>query len=353
MMPKSSLFAVKFDELSPDQIGTWKSFQCSDPRPSSPFLTYEFAAAAHAAGRDVNIVFCFATGKFLFLFPFEYLSRLDRTLAVATRVGNSMSDCMAALSKDGTAISPEQLLDYFSGIRFDHAPLASWKIDAIAENSVRIVRELTLDSSLEEYWDARSVLHKQRFSYLANRRRKLIKEFGNLSLREHGNLTPDAIEELISRKRSQYKNTHAIDAFADPRARKLLHKLATFGGEACRLHLTDLYAGNLWVASHLGIRNNELLHYWFPVYNEELRPYSPGLLLLQDIINSMPNNRIKYIDFGEGEADYKRIFATGAYDNFKRYMKQQSALGIIAEAAEGIKWRAQRLRSTANFSKID
>ena len=47
----------------------------------------------------------------------------------------------------------------------------------------------------------------------------------------------------------------------------------------CTGVLSTLYAGDTWLASHLGVMSRSVFHHWFPVYNTEWAKCSPGHIL--------------------------------------------------------------------------
>lgn len=75
--------------------------------------------------------------------------------------------------------------------------------------------------------------------------------------------------------------------------------------------LSVLWAGEQIAAAHLGLRAKQVLHYWFPGYNLDLKSYSPGLILLREIARSATGCGISVIDLGRADAPYKRRFMSG------------------------------------------
>ena len=63
------------------------------------------------------------------------------------------------------------------------------------------------------------------------------------------------------------------------------------------------------VVGHVGLRSDRILHYWFPVYNVELKTYSPGHLLLDSMIDHAASKGLHRIDLGTGTERAKRKFA--------------------------------------------
>jgi CelD/BcsL family acetyltransferase involved in cellulose biosynthesis len=66
------------------------------------------------------------------------------------------------------------------------------------------------------------------------------------------------------------------------------------------------------VAAHFGIRSRRIWHWWFPAYDREFARYSPGLILLVEMMRAAEGLGLERIDLGRGEALYKRRLMTGA-----------------------------------------
>ena len=64
---------------------------------------------------------------------------------------------------------------------------------------------------------------------------------------------------------------------------------------------------------HLGLGGLTSLSWWFPAYDPELGPYSPGLVLLLDLAEFAAERGLAMVDLGRGEHGYKLRVATGEY----------------------------------------
>jgi CelD/BcsL family acetyltransferase involved in cellulose biosynthesis len=76
--------------------------------------------------------------------------------------------------------------------------------------------------------------------------------------------------------------------------------------------LSVVYAGDQVAAVHLGMRSDTVWHYWFAAYNRDLQAYSPGLIMLTEMVRAAPKLGIKTMTLGSGDEAYKLRFATGA-----------------------------------------
>jgi CelD/BcsL family acetyltransferase involved in cellulose biosynthesis len=68
------------------------------------------------------------------------------------------------------------------------------------------------------------------------------------------------------------------------------------------------------VAVHLGLLGKDRLSWWFPAYDPDFGRYSPGLILLLDLINEASSRGIPLVDLGRGEHDYKLRVTSQFYE---------------------------------------
>jgi CelD/BcsL family acetyltransferase involved in cellulose biosynthesis len=153
---------------------------------------------------------------------------------------------------------------------------------------------------------------------------------------------------LIDAKRAQYARTNVQDPLSDPHAQRFLFALARASDPLCQPLLSTLYAGNTWVASHFGLVCGKTLHYWFPVYNPQVKAFSPGRLLLKAIINSGGEIGLTRIDRGAGDSIAKRDLATSQHHFQRGVWKRQNIISIGYQVGLSILWRSQRFPSASD-----
>jgi CelD/BcsL family acetyltransferase involved in cellulose biosynthesis len=73
-------------------------------------------------------------------------------------------------------------------------------------------------------------------------------------------------------------------------------------------------AGDRVAAVHLGLLSVDRLCWWFPSYDPDLGRYSPGLILLLELIAEGAARRVPVLDLGRGEHDYKLRVADRFYE---------------------------------------
>jgi CelD/BcsL family acetyltransferase involved in cellulose biosynthesis len=148
----------------------------------------------------------------------------------------------------------------------------------------------------------------------------------------------DALAWLVARKREQYAATGARDHFAPEHRRTLLSILHDTHEAGCEGVLSTLHFGDTLVAGHFGIRSEQALHWWFPVYDPAFAAFSPGWILLRELARVAPELGFTRIDLGRGDDEYKRRARTG---------EVEVAAGLVTRSA------AHRFAHKAGRAAVD
>jgi len=131
------------------------------------------------------------------------------------------------------------------------------------------------------------------------------------------------------------------------RGRKFLAELAQCDDPDCHATLSTLHAGKQWVGSHFGLMFGETLHYWFPVYNPEMKSYTPGRLVIKAIIDAAGENGVRMIDRGSGDSVAKQDFATARHHFLRGVWMRPGPIGLLYRARLSAGWRLRNINTVA------
>jgi CelD/BcsL family acetyltransferase involved in cellulose biosynthesis len=284
---------VRALELGPAELGRWSKLQQAADVYRSPFFCPAFTLAV-ARVRDVHVGVIEDANAPAGFFPFEVvLPRHGRP------VGRPFSDYHGVVLGEDVELEPRELMRAcrLATWCFDHLPaaLAAFQPYVLGQGrSPRIDLEQGSEAASSEIRAA------------ARKARKLGREIGPLRF-VASTEEAELFDLLVAWKRRQYAHTGVRDVLADDRSRALLrHALESQG------MLSVLYAGDQVAGIHLGLRAGGVWHSWFPAYNPALHRYSPGLVLMLELVKAAPALGIAEIDLGKGEARYKQALANGA-----------------------------------------
>jgi CelD/BcsL family acetyltransferase involved in cellulose biosynthesis len=326
-------------ELSDDERKLWRQF-CNAPAFAHPFYSLAFAECVARVRPHVRVCVLERENGIDGFFPFQFAGRWERVLGAAEPVGGYMSDCFGVIARPATRFSPSELLAAadLKVIAFHHLVEDQHRFGLSGEQP-RIGHRIMIGGDPADYWERLKSSNKRFVAEIGRRRRKIVETLGSLRLKTSSGDTAAELKELIALKRRQYRETRASDALAQPWKRALLLELARGCDPACSGVLSELYAGDTWVASHFGLRNRDTLHYWFPIYNAELAKFAPGHLLISQILDESSAMGIRIIDRGEGDQPHKTMWLTEPHTFYRGLWYRAGARSFIHRLQFAATWR--------------
>ncbi|MGO9115136.1 MAG: GNAT family N-acetyltransferase, partial [Thermoguttaceae bacterium] len=270
-------------------------------------------------------------GEPLGFFPFQ---RSRRNIGIP--VGGPLNDFQGIIARPGFLFDAAAMVRgcRLSGLRFTQL-LAS-------QQPFQPYHWLTNDSpsiDLREGFDAycrRREAGSKFLSRIRNHRRGAIRNLG--PLRFEGNTSdPQVLKSLIAWKSRQYERIRAANPLTRPGTLAFLRRLLALSGAECQGVLSALYFGDHLAAVHLGLRCRNVLHAWFPSYNEELAKYSPGSIYFVEHAAEAEPLGIQRIDLGGGNEKFKTSLRSSGTQ--------------VAEGAVGLGVLSTSLRRTLLYTK--
>lgn len=341
-----NLFIRDFAELTAIECSAWDKSLDGDADLNRAFLSRTYTNAVVQAGCNVLIVVIYRANQPVFFLPIQRLPGLQGVLGIFEPVGGSMTDYFGAIASDGFKITPEDILNASGGrinvIVFTHLDQTQGKF-GLKGGDPRVGLRTFLGEEPSTYWVELRKTDKKLVSDTERRQKKLANECGELTF-EWASATSEAdLCWLIESKRSQYTRTgkELAPLFIEGNV-KLLKNLLTTTDEACSGVLSVLRCGDKVVAAHFGLRCRNVLHVWFPVYDQSYSQYSPGRILFKHLFEAGAIQGVTLFDRGEGDTQAKRDFSNDEHV-FSRGVWQASGLrGLMARVALSISWRIQR-----------
>jgi CelD/BcsL family acetyltransferase involved in cellulose biosynthesis len=300
--------------LRPGELGhaerdAWDGFLRGDPSLASPFLTPEFAAAVDLARDDARLAVVEEGGE-----PVAFLAFSSSDDGTGAPIGATICDAQALVAGERFAWDPPELVRA--------AGLTSWSFDhlvATQEPFAPFHRELhssplvDLRDGHDAYLASVRASSKDVLAQVARRRRKLGREVGDVVV--EWRTTDDAVlDTLFAWKSAQYRQTGVWDRFDQPWIVDVVRALAATTSDGLTGVVSTLRAGDHLVAVHFGLLGRDRLIWWFPAYDATFGSYSPGLILLLDLVSEAAARGLAFVDLGRGEHHYKLRVANGAYD---------------------------------------
>ena len=296
------------EELSLADLTGWHRLQSSGPALDSAFLSAHFARTVGRFRDDTRVAVVRHLGE-----PVAYFAYHLRPLGVARALALGISDAQAVICAPSFSLDPVDLLRSLGIGVWDFDHLIS-NIDIFGPYSYYTTNAPVMDVSggYEAYMQQDDRASHRLVRSTLQKRRKLEREQGKLEFVFESS-DRDALATLLSWKSEQYKRNGRFDRFARPWIAGVVRELAFSDDPTCRGSLSTLTAGGRLVAAHIGVRTPSRLSLWFPAYDPEFGPYSPGLQLFLFMAEGAASQGIRLLDLGVGTETFKQSLASWYY----------------------------------------
>lgn len=331
---------VRPGELGPGDIASWHSMQCGTPSFANPFLSPEFAIAVERFRPGTRVAVLSEGSSTVGFFPFE-----RRRFGVGVPIAAGVTDCQGLIHASGVQWDARELLQAcgLSVWRFDHLVDGQRPFERYRA-AIRLSPIIDLTGGFDSYYGKLGARSVQLCRNVERKARKLAREAGELRF------VPDSDDEsafrtLLAWKSVQYRRTAQVDIFAQPWVAGLTEALFNTRGGYFSGLLSVLYAGDVPVAAHFGLRCAHLLAHWFPAYDMGFGKYSPGLIMHMRIAELTPSVGIRVIDMGTGTQRYKEELKSGDIFVGAGTVTGRSPLGAVHQVRSvGSQWATNVIR---------
>ena len=293
------------ESLSGQILERWSQLRTQSSVYCSPYFDPEFTKAVARVRDDVRIAVAEVDDQIIAVLPFQANERGD-----AVPVGGRLNDWHGILGKHSREML-EQILKA--------AGLNSFKFHAV-DNSTRAWKKFNFREfqshylDLSEGWESYRkwvFKHSSTVKRQGQKTRALEREVGKIRF-EFDCQDQVALERLIELKRARYTNANTFDIMGVPWVSELIRDLHDVRQENFQGLLSVMWAGDELVGAHFGLLTNDVLHYWFPVYDPKFHKYSPGTEMLMRSAEQACDRGAKKLDLGYGDDQYKFKFCNAS-----------------------------------------
>lgn len=171
-------------------------------------------------------------------------------------------------------------------------------------------------ADIENGWDEYSkTIPKKVLSDTSRQRRRLAK-LGNLSYQiiEKNDLKNEFFKELFKFKSMRYKEMGIKDILKKNEHKKFYLEMPMQINSLSQTHLSVLKLNEEIIALHWGAFDQNTFYYLMPAYScERWEKFSPGKILLEELIISCTQMGINMFDFTIGDEQYKKIWSNKSF----------------------------------------
>ncbi|MEM5517768.1 GNAT family N-acetyltransferase [Henriciella sp. AS95] len=228
--------------------------------------------------------------------------------AWARPIGGCFSDWHGPVLSEQTDLKPYEFL---RGVGLLGMSAYGW-LPQDAESERRLTFVGANMSDVSGGWDAFIENQTQRwpkhFKKMRRLQRNVERDFSELEFR-YDNECGQTFDRLIELKREQFIRTGRHDVLASLWSRRLMDRLRSNTGPRFRLRLVSIYFDGEHAASELVLQSDKVTHGWITAFEQDYSQYSPGNMVVHNMLEQMAMDGPSIYDAGPGLDYYKRHYS--------------------------------------------
>ena len=285
--------------INPSIRHAWLDLRERNPELWSPYFDLRMFDILASFAPYPRLAVIRQQGEIVALLPFQ-----GKIGGLARPLGAPLSDQHSVIHAADTHIKLADILKHIGMAGFVFTGMRHTVPEALKlQESICHVADLS--EGVDAYIAWRKLKWKDHVKKSERRIRQGERQWGPMRLETACPKTSNQFETLIRWKQAKYIETNRHNILAVPWIRNFLHCLylsndADFSGE-----ITSLYFGDHLVALEYGLRSGDVMHSWFPAFDRAYAQISPGILLMDGMIEMCGRRGITRIDLGTGHDQYK------------------------------------------------
>jgi CelD/BcsL family acetyltransferase involved in cellulose biosynthesis len=299
-MGRPEVAILKADAIDQDVRSAWIRLRAQNPDLWSPYFDIRLfdILAKHAPNAHLAVIY--DRDEIKALLPFQ-----GKKGGLARPLGAPMSDQHDVIAAKGTRLDFPHVIDSMSMSGFLFSGLKR-EVDGALKLIKSNCHVADLSDGVGAYVAWRKANWSNQVKKNERRKRQGEREWGQMRIETACPKTSNAFATLMAWKQAKYVETNRHNVLAAPWINAVLRDLyhspdPSFVGE-----ITALYFGDHQAALEFGLRANGAMHSWFPAYDQAFSKVSPGILLMDGMIEACGTRGITKVDLGIGHDQYKR-----------------------------------------------
>lgn len=318
------------EEMSAEQWQIYAALRDARAIYDDPFFDPDFARLVGEVRDDTRIGFA-SDKKGVFAVWALHL----RPGNWARPIGAPFSDWNGPILAADTELSVEEIL---AGFDISGMTTQGFKPNAFHETDGlrRVGANL---SDLSDGWDAfiagQQSAWPKHFKKMRRVYRNVERDFSGWQVNPD-NSRRDHFQRVLELKQQQFVRTGYHNVLDADWAHALLDRLRSFEGPRLRSRLLTLEFDDQLAAGEINLQSDTVMHGWITSFDQSFKSYSPGNILLHEVLKQMPNDGLNIYDSGPGLDHYKR-----------HYTNLQAPIDIGVIAGGAAPFQASRLAGQA------
>lgn len=294
---------VKAEELKPTEEAIWRKMCDQNVLFKSPVLGPEFFKVVSQVRDDAFVAIFERNGEII-----GFLGHHRRPNGFARPIGAPFSDYTALITPPNPKLDMKIALELADIAKFQTIGLVDPyqvcdELGGIEDEAFGL--DLTIN-------DAANNAGKKQRKNVNRLRRHLSEDCGETKF-VFDDRCPNNFKKMMDLKKTQAKLTGIHDFLSPNWVEEMMSIL--YNADRSGLHgcLLSLYAGEVPVAFHFGLRLGSRMHPWVATFDTDYFKYSPGQIFLMDCKQPLLENAIEYYDLSTGAKHYKDTFTNTTF----------------------------------------
>jgi CelD/BcsL family acetyltransferase involved in cellulose biosynthesis len=249
-------------------------------------------------------------------------------------VGLKLCDYQGAVVEPWQAWSGDELLAACDLHRFNYENLLSTQNELQGGgSSIADAPYIDLSRGFAAYRADLAKRGEKEIEKTLKKQAKLERAYTSLEFTMHDE-RPDAFESIVRWKSAQYDRTGATNPFKHEWVIKFLKRLITTDNGTFSGVVSTLRADGQIIAGHIGMQTPLVIHHWFPAHDPSHAAvkYSPGMVLLAQILETAADNGSARMDLGKGAYSFKQNLASGTAQVLEGSFGRRLMPSVITES---------------------
>ncbi len=278
----------------------WLELRACNPSLWSPYFDFRmFELLCELAPRP-HLVIVRREGKIVALLPFQ-----GKASGLARPLGAPLSDQHNLIQAGDTNFDLGHVIKASGVAGFVYSGVHQ-SVDGTVNAEQAVCHVADLSRGVEDYKAWRLSNWKEQVKKNERRKRQGERQWGPMRIETACPKSSRHFETLMKMKQAKYIETKRHNVLAVPWINTYLRRLYTSSDPNFVGEITLLYFGEHLAAMEFGLRADNVMHSWFPTFDRAYSQVSPGILLMDAMIESCGERGITKIDLGIGHDQYKR-----------------------------------------------
>jgi CelD/BcsL family acetyltransferase involved in cellulose biosynthesis len=278
----------------------WQDMRQTNPALWSPHFDLRTFDVLAKFATNPHILIGYLDGDIAAIFPFQ-----GRKHGLIRPLGAPMSDQHGLIKRPDCTISLAQMLEKAKVSGLVYSGMLEPLDQSLGEEAAQC-HVADLSDGIEAFKAWQAATWKDQVKKNARRIRMGEANWGPMRIEIACPKTSNHFDTLLAWKQAKYIETNRHNVLGVPWIKNCLLELYHSQDPDFRGEITCLYFGEHLAALEFGLRAGDAMHSWFPAFDRNYAQVSPGILLMDGMIEACAQRGITKVDLGIGHAQYKR-----------------------------------------------